>query len=183
MNTVEPIKHDLALRRPLALGGPVVYWLVGATSEQRYDVARSADARGDGSLLLPDQAQEFHPARISLPNRVCRRTPRETARAAGRVRAGPCLAAVRLAARRPVGLLVPPDRARHLGKYRARRRLARPGAAAAAHLRRRRSVRQRDRGRLDGALRAQSRGFSGFRGRSRRRRQRDQHLVRRSRRA
>ncbi|MCF6102790.1 hypothetical protein [Mesorhizobium muleiense] len=39
MNSVEPIKHDLALRRPLALGGPVVYWLVGPTSEQRYDVA------------------------------------------------------------------------------------------------------------------------------------------------
>ncbi|TIM69119.1 MAG: hypothetical protein E5Y58_17190, partial [Mesorhizobium sp.] len=33
------MKHDLALRRPLALGGPVVYWLVGPTSEQRYDVA------------------------------------------------------------------------------------------------------------------------------------------------
>ncbi|TIQ01021.1 MAG: hypothetical protein E5X60_02190, partial [Mesorhizobium sp.] len=39
MNTVEPITHDLALRRPLALGGPVAYWLVGTTSEQRYDVA------------------------------------------------------------------------------------------------------------------------------------------------
>lgn len=39
MNAVEPIERDLTLRRPLAFGGPVVYWLVGATSEQRYDVA------------------------------------------------------------------------------------------------------------------------------------------------
>lgn len=30
---------DTALRRPLALGEPIVYWLLGETSEQRYDVA------------------------------------------------------------------------------------------------------------------------------------------------
>jgi hypothetical protein len=34
-----PVERDFTLRRPLGPGEPVVYWLVGATSEQRYDVA------------------------------------------------------------------------------------------------------------------------------------------------
>ena len=66
------------------------------------------------------------------------------------------------------------------GSSRPRRR---PGAAQAAHLRRRRAVRQRNRGRLDGALWTQSRSRAGIRGRAGCRRQRDPHLVRRSRRA
>ncbi len=36
MNMQEPAH---TLRRPLAAGSPIVYWLLGATSEQRYDVA------------------------------------------------------------------------------------------------------------------------------------------------
>jgi hypothetical protein len=39
MSAVARIEHDTALRRPLAAGGPVVYWLLGDTAEARYDVA------------------------------------------------------------------------------------------------------------------------------------------------
>ncbi len=39
MNAAEPTERDFTLRRPLRAGEPIVYWLVGATSEKRYDVA------------------------------------------------------------------------------------------------------------------------------------------------
>lgn len=35
----ETMRADFTLRRPLAAGQPVVYWRLGATAEQRYDVA------------------------------------------------------------------------------------------------------------------------------------------------
>jgi len=39
MSAVARMEADTALRRPLAAGEPVVYWLLGATAEARYDVA------------------------------------------------------------------------------------------------------------------------------------------------
>lgn len=38
MNAAGRIEGDFALRRPLAVDGPVVYWRLGATVEARYDV-------------------------------------------------------------------------------------------------------------------------------------------------
>jgi hypothetical protein len=35
----KPVTREHVLRRPIAAGGPVVYWQLGATSEQRYDIA------------------------------------------------------------------------------------------------------------------------------------------------
>ena len=79
--------------------------------------ARPADGRGDGLRLLPDPGQELHPARISLPHRLRRRAPRPpAARSRGASALRPQLAALRLAARRPLGLLVPPDPARAPGR-------------------------------------------------------------------
>lgn len=39
MTAVARMEADTALRRPLAAGSPIVYWLLGATAEARYDVA------------------------------------------------------------------------------------------------------------------------------------------------
>src|SRR5690606_16775740 len=39
MSLAAGIRIDTALRKPLAVGEPVVYWLLGATAEARYDVA------------------------------------------------------------------------------------------------------------------------------------------------
>lgn len=38
MNATGQFTGDFALRRPLAAGSPIVYWQLGATAEQRYDV-------------------------------------------------------------------------------------------------------------------------------------------------
>lgn len=38
MNATGSVHGDFALRRPLEAGSPIVYWQLGATAEQRYDV-------------------------------------------------------------------------------------------------------------------------------------------------
>ena len=127
--------------------------------------------------------KNFIPHEYPCRTRLRRRASRQAARAGGRLHAVAQLAAVRLAAGRSVRLLVPPDRARHLGATHLIAETRRQGDAEARHLRRRDPVRQRreigwmaDYVRNLEAQREFEVDLDG-------RRERDRHLVRRPRRA
>ncbi len=155
------------------------------SSKQRFDVPDQPMQGRDGPLLLPDQAQELHSARISVPHAIRRRPSRQ---AATTVRA--TFEAVRrwlpfgFAARRSLRLLVPPDDAWHLGRAPSSlpKRPARPrcGSAPAA-ARSCSSTARRSAGWRHYV--PQPRSQAGIRGGAAAGRERDPHLVRRSGRA
>ena len=137
------------LLRPLAPGTPLGYWQVSEITATRYDVP---DAPMQGEMdpfFFLTKRQELHPARISLPHPLRRRTPRQTAGRARRSRASPATGCPSARRARPLRLLVPPHPDRRLGRTMIHwpRPPARPGSGC--HLRRRGAFRQRPRGRLD----------------------------------
>ena len=107
-----------ALLKPLPLGSPIVYWRLGATHEARYDVAdRPLEGEMDPFFFLTSTRTSFRTNTHAAPS-----SPPSAAAGGheplGRVRAQALLAAFRFAPGRPLRLLVPPDRDRHLGARR-----------------------------------------------------------------
>ena len=77
--------------------------------------ARRADGGRDGPVVLPHQDKNFIPHEYPCRTRFAAERRGRRPEVRGRARARAQLAAVRLAAARPVGLLVPPDADRRLG--------------------------------------------------------------------
>ena len=146
---------------------------------------RPADEGRDGSLLLPDQAQELHSARISLPHRVRRGAARQAAAghaANSRRRASGCRSARRASTCRASGSArpcsAPGPRTIDRGRSGGQAQLAACAPAAARC--------SSSTATEVGWMAPYGRNLEadrGFRGRAEGRRQRDPHLVRRSRRA
>jgi hypothetical protein len=90
-----------------------------------------------GPVLLPDQGEELHPPLSTPAARTSPPLPRPAARRAAHARGDARVLALRLAAPRPVGLLVPPHAHRRARRGGDHGRGPGPGPAAARHLRRR----------------------------------------------
>ena len=116
-------------------------------AEERYDLPDAPMSGGDGLRLLPHPRPELHPARIPLPHRLRRRPPRPPPRGPRHARLHPQLAPLRRPRARPLRLLVPPHPPRRLGRDPRPRRRPRPRPPPPRHLRRRRPLPERRRGR------------------------------------